>query len=98
MPCINIEKAQPGMILSKPVVNNFGIILMGEGTALTDPIIQKLKNMNISVVHIEGDAKMKKPKEEMLSEVEARFKKTEDKPYMRTIKKLLIKHIERLYD
>ncbi len=89
---------QPGMILSKPVVNDFGVILIGEGTQLTDSIIQKLKNMNVSVVHIEGDSKMQKPKEEILSEVEARFKNTEDKPYMRTIKKLLIKHIERLYD
>jgi len=94
---ISVSNLTPGMKLSKPVVNEANMILFGEGTVLTGAHIERLHNMNINSVHVEGDSKPKKPKEEVLAELEARFKKTENEPYMGTLKKLFVDHIEELY-
>jgi hypothetical protein len=85
------------MKLSKPVTNEAGMILLGEGTELTNALITRLENMNVQSVHVEGASMPAKPKEEMLAELDARFKKTENEPYMATLKKLFREHIEELY-
>ncbi len=97
MPRVPVDKLKPGMKLAKPVTNPSGMTLLGEGTELTDELIERLNNMNITSVHIEGASKPQKPKEELLAELDARFEKTKDKPYMSTLKKLVREHIEDLY-
>ncbi|MBI3592575.1 MAG: hypothetical protein HY099_03730 [Nitrospirae bacterium] len=85
------------MKLSKPVVNESGMIMLGEGTELTDALIERLNNMNVTSVYVEGAAKAEKPKNEVLSGLDARFKKTENEPYMAVLKRLFKEHIEELY-
>ena len=94
---ISVSNLNPGMKLSKAVVNESNMILFGEGTVLTEAHIERLHNMNINSVQVEGDSKPRKPKEEVLAELDARFKKTENEPYMGILKKLFIDHIEELY-
>ena len=50
--------------------------------------------MNISSVFVEGSAGPQKSKAELLAELDARFKKTEDEPYMSTLKKVFKERIE----
>lgn len=94
---IPVSALKPGMKLTKPVVNDAGMVLLGEDTRLTDTLIERLLNMNIGSVHVEGAASPGKSKEEMLAELDARFKKTENEPYMGMLKKLFKEHIEELY-
>lgn len=97
MPKILVSNLKPGMKLSKPVLNEGGMILVGEGTTLTDAHIDRLNNMNISSVYVEGSSQPQKPKEEMLAELNFRFKKSENEPYMGLLKRLFTEHIEELY-
>ncbi|MCL4456881.1 MAG: hypothetical protein M1147_10350 [Nitrospirae bacterium] len=97
MPKVPANSLKPGMKLSKPVMNDAGMILLGEGTELTNALIERLQNMNVSSVYVEGAAAPQKPLEEILSELDARFKKTENEPNMGLLKKLFRDHIEGLY-
>lgn len=97
MPKIAVGNLKPGMKLSKPVVNEAGMILLGEGTELTNALIERLQNMNVSSVFVEGVSKPQKSKEDALAEIDARFKKTENEPYMSMLKRLIKEHVEGLY-
>jgi hypothetical protein len=70
------------------------MILIGEGTVLSDSHIDRLQNMNISSVFVEGTAGPQKSKVELLAELDARFKKTEDEPYMSVLKRVFKERIE----
>jgi hypothetical protein len=94
---ISVNALKSGMKLTKPVVNDAGMVLLGEGTELTDTLIKRLLNMDIVSVYVEGTASPDKSKEEMLAELDVRFKKTENEPYMGMLKKLFKEHIEELY-
>lgn len=94
---VPVSSLKRGMKLAKPILNEGGMILFGAGTELTDTHIQRLEGMNISTVFIEGSSTPEKSKEEMLSELDARFKKTEGEPLMAMLKTRFIEHIEELY-
>jgi hypothetical protein len=85
------------MKISKPVVNDAGMILLGEGTEITSALIAKLEKMNIASVNVEGSSAPDKSLEEMLTALDARFKKTENEPLMGMLKSILKEHIEGLY-
>lgn len=89
-----IDRLKPGMKLAKPVVNDAGMILIGDGTLLSDTHINRLQNMSISSVFIEGTAGPAKTGEELLAELDARFRKTENEPYMATLKRIMKEVIE----
>jgi hypothetical protein len=94
---VSVSSIKPGMRLSKPVINEAGMILLGEGTVLTNALIERLQNMNVSSIYIEGASEPERSKEDMLSEIDARFKKTEDEPYMGLLKRIFKEHIEEMY-
>lgn len=89
-----IDRLKPGMKLAKPVVNDAGMILIGEGTVLSGAHISRLENMSISSVFVEGTSGPAKTKDELIAELDARFKKTEDEPYMATLKRIMKEVIE----
>lgn len=97
MPKVPVDNLKAGMKLSRPVVNDNGMILLGEGTEITEAAIERLRNMNILSVSVEGGPQPEKSKEEMLSELDMRFRKTEHEPHMGTLKRLLKEHIEESY-
>ncbi len=96
MPKVSVNSLKPGMKLAKPVMNESGMILLGEGTELTETHIERLQNMTIGSVAVVGNAQPRKSKTEMLSELDARFRKTEAEPYMPIIKRVFKEHIEEL--
>ncbi|HPL62648.1 MAG TPA: hypothetical protein PK587_02675 [Syntrophales bacterium] len=98
MPKIPVDKVEPGMKLVKPVLNKSGMVLLAEGTELTEVWIERLHNMGIEQIHVEGQSKPLAPKEQVLEELSLRFKAVKDKPYMSTIMKAVREHIESLYD
>ncbi|HPP06906.1 MAG TPA: hypothetical protein PLW88_06015 [Syntrophorhabdaceae bacterium] len=98
MPKINVDEAKPGMITSKPISNENGIVILKENTELTEAIIDRFKKMGIEYVFVKGERKFSKSKEEMLKEVEKRFAHVDKKPLMDKIKRIVTEHIEGLYD
>lgn len=98
MPKTPINDLEPGMKLTRQVLNENGMVLLSEDTELTEAIIEKLKDMNVEGVYVKGLSKPEKPKEEVLSELYKRFEKVEHEPYMDMLKKVLREHIEGLYE
>jgi hypothetical protein len=95
---IAVESLVPGMKLAKPVTNKSGLVLLGEETELTTLLIQKIKDMGLSSVHVQGASKVLPPKDEVLAQLDNRFKTVEALPYMGMLKRLLVEHTESLYE
>lgn len=55
MRLISTESLKSGAILGKTIYNDRGNILVGEGTRLSDKIIQRLVNLNIQFVYIKDE-------------------------------------------
>lgn len=53
MRLVSVENCMPGMVLAKHIFNENGTILLRRGITLTDKIIQRLKEKQISTVCIE---------------------------------------------
>jgi hypothetical protein len=95
---IALDKLESGMKLAKPVENSSGMVLLGENTELTVELIDKIKDMGIDSVYIQGMTKPSVPVEVMLSDLDGRFRAVENEPYMDVLKKIFIEHIESLYE
>ena len=95
MPKVSVNNLVPGMKLAKPVTNESGMVLLGSGTELTGQQIERLTRMNVEYVQVESTAKPEKSREELLSELDTRFRKTENEPYMGLLKRLFAEQIEK---
>ncbi len=94
---VPLAKLVPGMVLSKPVLNRNGLVMLGEGTELTQALIDKILQMDTAGVDIKGYSQPSVPQEEMLARLDGRFKNVIDEPYMSEIKELMREHIVGLY-
>mgnify|MGYP000211827250 CR=1 FL=1 len=47
MPKIPVDNLKPGMKLARPLLNSSGMVLMAEGTELTEARISKIENMGV---------------------------------------------------
>jgi hypothetical protein len=97
VPKIPPDKLEPGMKLARPVLRG-GMVLLSEGTVLTEAWIRRIEDMDIDGVHIDGPSQPVVPKEEMVSRLERRFANVEDRPCMGLIKRIMKEHIEGLYE
>lgn len=89
---IPISLAEPGMVLARDIMrkdNPDGPPICGRGMALTESLIERLQNMGIPTVmveghplHIEGEQTL----EEMLEALDLRFSKVEENPMMMKLK------------
>jgi hypothetical protein len=52
---IPIKLAEPEMILEKPVLRPNGLVIVGEGTTLTETLINRLENMGIKDIVVQGE-------------------------------------------
>ncbi len=98
MPKVPVEQLKPGMKLARPLLNASGMVLMAEGTELTDSRISKIENMGVDSVFIDGPTQQAKPRDEVLAALDKRFRPVESKPHMALIKKAVKEHIEALYE
>lgn len=87
---ISIGQATEGMILAKPVTNQKGITLCGEGTKLTRRLIKRLSDMEITRIVVEGhpvDDGTKEMSSQALHEIlEERFRYVVHQPLLMAIK------------
>jgi hypothetical protein len=97
MPRVVVANLQEGMKLLRPVTDKNGMILLSEGTVLTEKWIERIQDMAVEAVYIDGPTLRTIPKEEELARLDARFKYVEDVPHMKLLKKLVKEHIEGLY-
>ncbi|RLB93224.1 MAG: hypothetical protein DRH26_04405 [Deltaproteobacteria bacterium] len=97
MPKISVDKIEPGMKLTKPVTRG-NMVMLKEGTELTEHMIIKIRNMDLEKVSIDGPSQNSIPKEERLVQLDMRFKNVENEPYMDLLKKLVREHIEVSYE
>ena len=97
MPKIAGDKLLPGMKLAKPIIGNNGMTLLGEGTELTERWIGNIQDMNVEEIYVEGPSEQDVPLDEALALLEKRFETVHDKPYMASIKNVVRKQIESLY-
>ncbi len=97
MPRIPVDQLKPGMKLAKPVTAKNGMVMLGEGTELSETWIERIRDMDISSIYVDGPPVQTLSKEEALANLEARFAKVNDKLYMNLIKKITKEHIEGLY-
>ncbi len=95
---IPASQLEPGMKLAKPVTAGSGMVLLGEGTELTAARIERIQDMNIASVFVEGPPVQAVGKEEALDNLDARFSRVEGKPAMDRIKRIVKEHIEGLYE
>jgi hypothetical protein len=68
------------------------------GTTLTEQLIERVKSMDINSICVKGSSNPRRPLEDELSLLEARFSKYGDNPHMAAIKKILKQHIQSLYE
>jgi len=94
---ISSRKLVPGMRLTSPVLNESGLVMIGEKTELTDNHIRKIQEMGVDTVQVEAMSRDLPPREEMLAQLDKRFSKVEAAPHMDALKRLIAEHIEGLY-
>lgn len=95
---IPVSKLVAGMKLAKPVAAKNGMVMLGEGVELTANWIERIQDMGIAYIFVEGPPVQTISKQEALDNLHARFSHVEGKPYMDVIKKIVIDHIEGLYE
>jgi hypothetical protein len=93
-----IDNLKPGMRLARPVTNKGGAVMLGEETELTVALIDKMRDMDIQGVFVQGFSNPATPKDEMLSGLEDRFANVPDEPRLAVLKKVMRDHLEGLYD
>ena len=98
MPRISVKNLKPKMILSRPVMNEKGTVLLNENTELNETIIEKLRAMNVEFIYIKGDLKPAISREEALSDIDKRFMLIHKQLYADKLKRILIEHTESLYE
>jgi hypothetical protein len=95
---IGVDEARPGMTLARPVLNEAGIAIYGEGIMLTEPVIQRIASMHIGTICVEGRKPPVRPLEEELEALHRRFSHTETFPHMSVLKRIVREHIESLHE
>jgi hypothetical protein len=94
---VSIDKLKPGMRLLRPVTNKNGMVVLNKDMELTEGIINRLADIDVRGVHIQGMSEPAASREEMLADLDARFRHVEEEPYMPVLKRLVREHIEDLY-
>ncbi len=51
---IPLSLAEPDMVLEKPITRDNGMILVGQGTVLTEALLGRLKTMEIPFIVVQG--------------------------------------------
>ena len=95
---VPVSKLVSGAVLLRPVVNKNGLILIAEGTELTDLLISKIRSMDVDSVYVRGSKRVLPPSDEMLKDLDRRFSKIESEPFMSIIKNAVTGHIMSLYE
>jgi len=94
---ISIDNLKPGMKLARPVTNKGGMVMLAEDTELTAALIDKMRDMDIQGVFVQGLSGPAIPKDEMLGGLEDRFAGVSNEPRLAVLKRIMRDHLEGLY-
>ena len=83
------------MVLAKPVTNASGLVVAAAGLILDAPMIVHLERMGKAVVHVEGAPgdEPTKSLEDLVRELNARFRKVEGDPELMRIREAIRRHL-----
>lgn len=94
MPKVHINEAQAGQKLTRPAVTRTGMVMVQPGTELTAAIIERLRNLGIDFLQVEGDPSAgAKPLEVALAELDARFAGHEQDKWMMALKAIVARQL-----
>lgn len=96
MPRISVIDLKPGMELAKPLSRG-NMVILGEGTVLTETWISRIVDMDIHYAYIKGPSEQPYSKAEALEALEERFRSVIEKPHMEMLKTIMKDHLESLY-
>ena len=93
-----MKQATEGMRLAKPVVSDSGITLVREGTELTVALIDRLGNLSIRQIVVQGHPlktgeEIEKPLAVLEKELEERFRPTRSNPLMQQLKEVFLRDL-----
>ena len=85
----------PEMVLARPVTNSNGLTIVAAGTILDAAMIERLQQMELPSVYVEGDALESggKTLAELEAELEHRFRHVTHDPIQQLILRTLRKHL-----
>jgi hypothetical protein len=95
---VSVKDLAPGMKLARPVVNKGGLVMIGEETELTNSLIDKIQRLDVASVYVHGASKSLPPRDELMADLDRRFRRVEAEPYMALLKGTISAHIESLYE
>ncbi len=93
---ISLSRTQEGMILSRPVNNHAGGVLVEAGTALTAPLITRLLKAGVRSVGVVGKSDIA-TEESVLRQLRKRFEMTRDRPHMALLESIMAGYIQDFY-
>ncbi|MDR2861299.1 MAG: hypothetical protein LBV07_01955 [Syntrophobacterales bacterium] len=91
-----INDLEADMVLAKPILRG-SMVILAEGTVLTDTWISRIEDMGIEYIFVEGTMEQAIPLDEALTLLDGRFRLVENEPSMGFLKKIVREHIESLY-
>jgi hypothetical protein len=94
---IPLQSLKPGTKLARSVLNKDGMVMVGEDTELTESLIEKMRDMGVPGVYVQGASRTLPPREQVLDDLNRRFEQVEGLPHMDVLKQLLTEHFEGLY-
>ncbi len=95
---VPLQMAQAGMVLEKPVTRENGMTLIGAGTELTESLIQRLENMGIESVIVQGNplaaADGKGPYDAKIERLNHLFRQYKSDSWMQKVQAALVAHYQ----
>ena len=97
METISVDQARVGDILSEPLLNGEGKVLLPKGARLSPAVVSRMQSWGITTLAIEGSGSGETggPEAERVEELERRFAGLEDDSLMMYIKETAKKHLSK---
>jgi hypothetical protein len=90
---VPITEIEPGQVVARPVATSNGMVMVQSGAVLTVEIIDRLLNLGVDVVWLEGAAADARPVEALLADLDRRFAGHEHDALMMELKNLVTNRI-----
>jgi hypothetical protein len=90
---IPITEIEPGQVVARPVATSNGMVMVQPGAVLTAEIIERLLNLGVDVIWLEGVAEDAKPVAAVLAELDVRFTGHEHDVLMMELKTVIANRI-----
>lgn len=98
---IPLNQASPGMVLEKPVLRDNGLVLVAQGTEISDTLLFRLENMGVESVTVEGHPvevegeNQPRSYQERIDSLDHLFRRYKDDPWMNKMKDFIRSYFKR---